>query len=562
MSRGVLIERESERAWLEAVLAEALEGRGSLVLLAGEAGVGKTRFAEEVVGVRRTPASCAAPPSPAALAYGPVISALRGFMRAAPGGLSALRSAAPASGAAAARSSARRSRRAIAPRSSRRSAAGWPTVVAERPAVVLLDDLQWSDDATLELLAALAAPLRELPHARARRLSLGRDPARASAQAAAQRPAPQPLAQRADARAADRAAAPRSWPSGCSAPRPSARLAGTLHDRTGGIPFFIEELAGALEAGGRLQAPGRRRRAGARRRRAAAADDPRRRAAAGRRPVRPRPARPPRRPSVAGTRFDVELVAALGWRGRPRRAAHQWPDRRGRARAAPPSATRSRATRSTRTCRGCAGARCTASWPRRSRRATAGQAEVAAHWLAARDGSRALDSLVRAVEELAAVHAYRDAARLGPPGARPVARGRARRGADRRARAPRALRGARRASWPRRPARSARWWRRGARRAPGRALADAERRAGRDLRAPGRPRARARRPARRGRRLRRERPPRRGRRGAADRRRLPAERRQARRGRRAHPPRRRGGRRAPSAPICARGSSGSRASRA
>ena len=35
---------------------------------------------------------------------------------------------------------------------------------------------------------------------------------------------------------------------------PSARLAGTLHDRTGGIPFFVEELAAALEAGGRLQA--------------------------------------------------------------------------------------------------------------------------------------------------------------------------------------------------------------------------------------------------------------------------------------------------------------------
>ncbi len=38
---------------------------------------------------------------------------------------------------------------------------------------------------------------------------------------------------------------------------------------------------------------------------------------------------------------------------------------------------------------------------------------MAAHWLAARDGPRALDSLVSAVGELSSVHAYRDAARLG-----------------------------------------------------------------------------------------------------------------------------------------------------
>src|SRR3954454_20490143 len=87
MTRGVLIERESEREWLEAVLMESLEGRGSLVLLAGEAGVGKTRFAEEVVEsadarfLRGTS-------GPGAPAYGPVTAALRGYMRAVPGGLS------------------------------------------------------------------------------------------------------------------------------------------------------------------------------------------------------------------------------------------------------------------------------------------------------------------------------------------------------------------------------------------------------------------------------------------------------------------------------------------
>ena len=40
---------------------------------------------------------------------------------------------------------------------------GLATLVAERPAAVLLDDLQWSDEATIELLGALALALRELP---------------------------------------------------------------------------------------------------------------------------------------------------------------------------------------------------------------------------------------------------------------------------------------------------------------------------------------------------------------------------------------------------------------
>src|SRR6185503_1855741 len=92
---------------------------------------------------------------------------------------------------------------------------------------------------------------------------------------------------------------------------PSARLSGTLYDRTGGIPFFVEELAGALATGGRLR-PGD---AGvdlaldddvplpqtirdAVLLRAGDLSDPARATAEA--------------ASVAGTRFDVELVAALG----------------------------------------------------------------------------------------------------------------------------------------------------------------------------------------------------------------------------------------------------------
>ena len=58
------------------------------------------------------------------------------------------------------RSSASPPRRVTGRRCSRPCA---PGSSCSAPAVVLLDDLQWSDEATLELLAALAAPLRELP---------------------------------------------------------------------------------------------------------------------------------------------------------------------------------------------------------------------------------------------------------------------------------------------------------------------------------------------------------------------------------------------------------------
>src|SRR4051794_3468387 len=86
MAGGALIERESGRVWLEPVVSEALEGRGSLVMLAGEAGVGKTRFAEEV-GRSADAQFLRGTPGPGALAYGPIVAALRGFLRTVPEGL-------------------------------------------------------------------------------------------------------------------------------------------------------------------------------------------------------------------------------------------------------------------------------------------------------------------------------------------------------------------------------------------------------------------------------------------------------------------------------------------
>src|SRR5215212_2932891 len=87
MSAGVLIGRETELAWIEAAVSDWRRGRGSLVLLAGEAGVGKTRFAEEVAESSNALFLRGAG-GPDTLAYGPITAVFRDFMRAVPGGLS------------------------------------------------------------------------------------------------------------------------------------------------------------------------------------------------------------------------------------------------------------------------------------------------------------------------------------------------------------------------------------------------------------------------------------------------------------------------------------------
>ena len=86
MPRGALIGREPERARLTAALAAGARGEGSLVLLSGEAGVGKTRMAELVLaGTDAVFVRGAATPSGSP--YGPVTAAFREYLRATPEGL-------------------------------------------------------------------------------------------------------------------------------------------------------------------------------------------------------------------------------------------------------------------------------------------------------------------------------------------------------------------------------------------------------------------------------------------------------------------------------------------
>jgi DNA-binding CsgD family transcriptional regulator len=405
---GGLIERDAEREWLEAFLAEALAGRGALVLVAGDAGVGKTRFVEEAVAsvdahfLRGTS-------GPGTVAYAPITGALRGFNRDVPGGLGAcgpLRShlalLLPELGEAVEESDRATLFEAIR--------CGLAAVVADRPAVVLLDDLQWSDDATLELLGALAASLHELPMLvvaayrsdeipRVHQLRRLRDDLRRNH--ALRELTLEPLSVDGTAEMVEL----------MLGNAPSAQLARTLHDRTGGIPFFVEELARALRAGGRLrhgeqglelaldgEVPLPQTVRDAVLLQAGDLSD-RARATA-------------EAAAVAGAGFDIDLLAVLGCeagldevlaRGlivetEPGRAAFRHPLARDAIYEDVPWLRRRELHREL-----------AAALEARD----GARAEVAAHWLAARDPARALGALVRAVDELAAVHAYRDATRLG-----------------------------------------------------------------------------------------------------------------------------------------------------
>jgi len=130
---------------------------------------------------------------------------------------------------------------------------GFERIAADRPTLVFLDDLHVADEATIDLLHAAAAWLEGLPllvvgahrsdelppdHP-LRRLRLERRRA-ARAHEVVVGPLDLEGTARLAARIFDRALSP--------------ALQALLHERTQGLPFFVEERAAALAASGRLRA--------------------------------------------------------------------------------------------------------------------------------------------------------------------------------------------------------------------------------------------------------------------------------------------------------------------
>ena len=407
MGSGDLIGRTSERAQLATALADAAAGSGSLILVAGDAGVGKTRLVTSVLDGGDT-CFVRGAALPSGSAYGPIVAAFRNFLRAEPAGLDScgplrghLAQLLPELGTPV--PSADRATLVEAIR------CGFVSMTDDGPIAILLDDLQWSDEATLELLVSLNPTLHELPllvvcayrtdevsrthPVRRLRHDLRRERALREIVLDAFE----------EAETADLLAA-------LLRERPSPQLARMLHERTGGLPFFVEAIAEALLEEGRLERANDGMRVSldgemplpstvrdAVLVRTASLSDAARAAA--------------ELASVAGSRFDVALLAGEGAEGlvellacglvvedEPGGVAFRHALVRDALYEDIPWLRRRDLHR-----------RLAAELAR----AGAPGAEVAAHRLAARDVLPGLDALLDAIRERATVHAYRDAVRFG-----------------------------------------------------------------------------------------------------------------------------------------------------
>lgn len=404
-----MVGRERERAELARVLDRARDGRGGFLLLTGEAGIGKTRLAEEALVqpgltlLRAESVQDATPP------YGPIVAVLRSYLRGTP---AAFADAGPLAGHLA----------LLLPELGPPPPSDQATLVAaihdafgtvarQGPTAIFLDDLQWADGATLDLLPAIAAWVEDAP------LLV------VAAYRSDEIPRGHPLRRvRTDLRRAGRLRELTVEPlsreetiqlvTAILGHEPDPPLAAALYDRTQGVPFFLEELASALGDGGRPWTDG--------------AGKPFATAADVRIPETLRDAvllRAERLSArarqavdiaaVAGTQFDLDVVAELAGGDEGLIELLE----RGLIVELGPGLATFRHALAREALYGAV------PWPRRRHnhrliaacleQRGAAHGEVAEHWLAAREFDRGRRALLSAADAACEVHAYRDAAELG-----------------------------------------------------------------------------------------------------------------------------------------------------
>jgi DNA-binding CsgD family transcriptional regulator len=162
MNTSPLVGRQNEQTSLSKIFKRAASGNGQLTLLAGEAGTGKTRLANHMMqsaGLFTLSASAnetATPP------YGPFIDVLREYLRSYPEGLNEIGPLKPYLAQ-------------LLPEISdspeidghntliEAIRVALETIANQNPTLLFFDDLQWADNATLEVLPKLAEWLTDIP---------------------------------------------------------------------------------------------------------------------------------------------------------------------------------------------------------------------------------------------------------------------------------------------------------------------------------------------------------------------------------------------------------------
>ncbi|HEV8222930.1 MAG TPA: AAA family ATPase, partial [Streptosporangiaceae bacterium] len=250
MSRRIsspeLIGRDAELSLLHAALAQARDSEGRVVLIEGDAGLGKTRLVEHFTS-QAGPAEVLASsgiPLAADVPYAPLIEVFRTLAgRHPPAAAVLLPGSEPGEPGSPGGPGPAGTARLLGA-----AAEALRAVAAGGPAVLVVDDIHWADASTRVLLSYLARVLRRDPvlivlTVRTEEL----DPARPAGELVAEL-ARAPHVERVALRPLDRDGVAAQLRSITGVP-PSAVLVDRMMERAAGNPFFTEELLAAGDGG-------------------------------------------------------------------------------------------------------------------------------------------------------------------------------------------------------------------------------------------------------------------------------------------------------------------------